>query len=82
MALSGGPYTLAPGFYWVALLTNGTTAPTFARIGNPVSQSLPDLNGTVSGARSVTNGTGTTLPASITPASNVRSATFWWVGLS
>lgn len=82
MALAGGPYTLAPGFYWVALLANGTTAPSFLRMPTPFSASSANLGQSVTGSRCATNGTGTSLPSSITPSSNTNAGQIWWAGLS
>lgn len=82
MALSGGPYALAAGFYWVALLANGTTAPSFLRMTTPQSASAPNLGMSVTGSRCATNGTGTSLPSSITPSSNANAGQIWWAGLS
>ena len=65
-------------FVWVAFLFNAGTAPTLLR-GSTFSTS-PSVNLTAATGRAVVNGTGlTTLPASITPASNTftGNATFW-----
>jgi hypothetical protein len=81
-ALAGGPYPLAAGYYWVALLCNGTTAPTFLR---GISQASSFVNGAlgVSAARYATNGTAqTSLPATITPSSNALLGVTYWAGLS
>jgi len=82
MPLVGGPYDLAPGFYWVALLANGTTAPTFLRMPTPFSSSSADLGQSVTASRCATNGTGTTLPSSVTPSSNTNAGQLWWAGVS
>lgn len=82
MALSGGPYNLDAGYYWVALLTNGGTSPTFLRIPTPNSSAVPNMGNAAAAFRSATNGTGTTLPSSITPASNAAAGQVWWVALS
>jgi peptidoglycan/xylan/chitin deacetylase (PgdA/CDA1 family) len=81
MALSGGPYSLSAGFYWVAILYNGSgTAPTFGRLNN--NQAAQAQAG-VSAAnyRWATNGTGTSL-SGITPSSNVSSPIEFWAGIS
>jgi hypothetical protein len=80
MALSGGPYTISSGTYWVALLSNGTTPATFARWGAATSN-LTNL-GAGTNSRSATNGTGTSLPSSVTLASNSSNNTMYWVALS
>jgi hypothetical protein len=81
-ALSG-PQALGPGFYWVALLFNGTTPPTVASAANNLVNANTGL--TAATYRWATNGTGTTaLPATITPSSNGvgSGAVAYWVGVS
>lgn len=69
MALTS-PYSNAPpGKYYVALVSNGTTPPSF-RSSAP-SGVLANAGLAAASLRFSTNGTGTTLPGSITPASNV-----------
>ena len=83
MALTGGPFTLAPGYYWVAFFSNGTTAPAFGKNNNALDATL--YNGTTTAARNrfATNGTATTaLAGSITPGSNVSLNTPFWAGLT
>ena len=78
-----GPQSLGPGFYWVALLFNGTTPPVVASAANNLTNSNTGL--TAAFYRWATNGTGTTaLPATITPSSNGTGsgAVAYWVGLS
>lgn len=77
----GGPFNLSAGFYWIAILANGVTGLTFGRSrSNNLSSAL--VNGFLSAnvGRWVTNGTGTSLPATITPGSNALSQLTWWVG--
>jgi len=77
------PVSLGPGFYWTALMFNGTTPPTVATAPNSLTNANTGL--TAAFYRWATNGTGTTaLPASITPASNVLTsgAVAYWVGVS
>jgi hypothetical protein len=83
MALTGGPYSLAAGFYWVALLSNESagSTPTVLRASN-ASTSGVEVGYTVATARAATNGAGTTLPGSITPASNAFFGSILWVALS
>lgn len=81
MALAGGPYTLAPGYYWVALVANGTTPPVFFYNQNS-NAALANAGTSVSAARWAANGTGTTLPPAITPASNTLSQITLWAALS
>jgi hypothetical protein len=69
MALTSA-YTNAPaGTYYVAILSNGTTPPVFRL--SAASGALPNAGLTGAALRFATNGTGTTLPSSITPSSNV-----------
>lgn len=81
MALAGGPFTLNPGAYWIAWTSNGSTPPQILRSqalnGTLYNGSLP-----ASQYRYATNGTGTTLPATITPASNAVGLVAWWAALS
>ena len=77
------PVPLGPGFYWAALMFNGTTPPVVATAPN----NLTNANAGLSAAsyRWATNGTGTTaLPASVTPSSNGTGsgAVAYWVGVS
>jgi hypothetical protein len=78
-----GPVVLGPGFYWAALLFNGTTPPVVATAPNSLVNANTGL--TAAFYRWATNGTGTTaLPASVTPASNGvgSGAVAYWVGVS
>jgi hypothetical protein len=77
------PQAVVPGMYYVAVVSNGTTPPSLAR-GTQVSISLANAaNLTAAAARWATNGTGTTLPSSLTMASNVTSnAANVWLGAS
>lgn len=82
-ALSGGPYTLTQGAYWVAIMSNGTTRPTFSRNASNLSGAL--YNGLLANAslRFATNGTGTTaLPSLITPSSNSSLNVPYWLALA
>lgn len=83
MPLSGGPYPLAAGRYWVAVLGTGTALPALLRVQAPATALSVDLGGPVTTARSAVNGTGlTALPAQISPAANAHSGQMWWAGLS
>jgi hypothetical protein len=82
-SLVGGPFNLTQGYYWVAIMSNGTTRPTFGRNSGSLSGAL--YNGLLSNAtlRFATNGTGTTaLPSSITPSSNVSNNVPYWFALA
>lgn len=78
------PALCAPGFYWVALLFNGTTPPTVSTAANSATNSNTGLS--AAAYRFAANGTGTTLPASITPSSNsqvaANGAIPFWAGVS
>jgi len=84
-ALQGGPFTVggpgSGGFIWVAILWNGTTAPTFLRTGN---LDPGCANGTLSAAQSrygsVLSGL-TSLPASVTPSSITQLACELWAAI-
>ena len=83
MALSGGPYTLPAGFYWVVILVNesGGTIPSFLRASAGESSGLLNIGTSASSARWATNGTGTAL-ASVTPSANTNINVPYWAGLS
>lgn len=81
MALTAS-YLAAQGFYWVALLSNGTTAPQFVRA--PTSTSgLNNLGATVATAFSGTFGAAqTTTPASITPGTIALNPVTYFAAVS
>ncbi len=80
MALSGGPYTLAAGSYYGALLSVGTTPATF-QTGHATSSSTLNIGLTI--GRYLTSGSGlTSLPSSVTLASASASFRAWWFALS
>lgn len=84
MALTS-PYSSAPaGVYWLAFVTNGSGLPQFARCNaTGSSTSTVNVGLTASTARYATNGTtSTTLPSSITAASNANSTPSWWGAFS
>jgi peptidoglycan/xylan/chitin deacetylase (PgdA/CDA1 family) len=63
------PYANAPpGMYYVALLSNGTTAPTFRTTASTIAIANAGLSG--ASLRYASNGSGTTLPGSLTLSSN------------
>jgi hypothetical protein len=82
-ALSGGPYALLPGFYWVGILSNWTTtAPGFGRAQNFNSTIANFGVGSGALARFATvSGTGTSL-ASFTPSASTVSGAAFWVALT
>lgn len=71
------PQVVTPGLYWIGLVFNATTAPTLLRT-NGALQGLNNVNLTTSTKRFATNSTTqTTLPSSVTPASNADTFAFW-----
>jgi hypothetical protein len=76
------PYNAPAGQYWMAMVFNGTTKPTLASAVSP--STYGHLTSAASAYRFAVNGTGqTTLPASITPSSNVTTGAFtYWAGVS
>jgi hypothetical protein len=91
VAVTNGPQSgtlsvaqsVAAGSYWACLLVNAATPPTIAR-GGGLSQAGNNVNLTAASFRFAVNGTGlTTIPASITPASNTTTgALALWMGVS
>lgn len=81
--MTGGPFFLTPdiGGVWVSAVSNGTTPPTWGRGPNFNAAAANGLL-TPATARFATNGTGTSLPASITPSANVFIQQALWAGLS
>lgn len=75
MALAGGPFTLQPGNYWVALLANGTTAPTF--LAGSLALAEANAGFTAATARGAFSGSGKTALASLTPSANTFYDTIW-----
>lgn len=76
MALTGGPFTVAAGFFYVALYSNGTTRPSMARTGNNIG----GMNGLLSAANSrwasANTGLTTALPATL-GAFTATNLAFW-----
>lgn len=84
IALTGAPFSLTTGFYWVAVLSVGTTPITVSRSG-PTGSVASTINaGLVAGtAIAATAATGqTSLPASFTPSSNTLNNVAFWCALS
>ena len=78
MALTGGPFSCAPGYYYVVLMANGTTRPAFLRAtGNAHNANLAAAS-----SRWATADTGrtTTLPATL--GAFTAAANPYWVALS
>jgi hypothetical protein len=78
MALTGGPFTLQPGYYYVVLMANGTTRPAFLRAtGNAHNANLAAAS---SRWASADTGRTTTLPATL--GAFTATANPYWVALS
>lgn len=78
------PVAVTPGFYYIAILTNGATGISIAREAN-LDATLVNINLTPATLRWSAGGTGltglTSLPASITMADRAASMLTVWVGL-
>lgn len=74
------PYSAAAGYYYVAILCNGTTPPTFVRAGNTAGVNV----GLTAGShRFCTSGTSqTAMPAAITMGSAAAAAQAIWAAVS
>lgn len=81
-ALVGGPFNVSAGYFWIALVSNATTRPLFGKNNNALSSALYNGLLTAANLRFATNGTGTSLPASITPASNTGTNLPLWLALT
>lgn len=78
MALSGGPFSCAPGVYYVVLMANGTTRPAFLRAtGNAHNVNLAAAS---SRWASADTGRTTSLPATL--GAFTATANPYWVALS
>lgn len=80
MALTGGPFTVAAGFFYVALYSNGTTRPSMGRLGNNIG----GMNGLLSAANSrwasANTGLTTALPATLGALTATNIA--YWAAVS
>lgn len=79
MALSGGPYAVAAGFFYVSVFANATTRPAFARAGN-----FAIVNGLLSTANSkwATADTGRTTTMPATMGAFTAAVVAYWAGVS
>lgn len=75
------PQTLSPGRYWVGFVFNAATPPSLGR-GGDINATLVNAGQAASAYRAATNGTGTVLPVSVTPGSNVAYTRALWCALS
>lgn len=74
--------SVTPGFYWVGLLLNGTTMPTFVRASGAV-QGLGNGPSATATKRFAQYGTGlTALPSALTLANLTNPVLTFWVGVS
>lgn len=80
MALTA-PYAASAGYYYVAIVVNGTSSPLF---GAKTNLGAAVINGAspANSSRFATNGTGTSLPATLTLGSNVAVDEAFWVALT
>lgn len=81
IALTGGPFVLAPGTYYVAILSNGGTPIAIPR-ETSLASNVINLNLTVATARSASLAGQTALPGSITPGSRAFDTNSYWVAIS
>jgi len=84
MALTGGPFLIQPGFYWVLALAVGTTPPTWGKmVSSGFSNTTSNPNTGVTAARWATGATAqTTLPASFTPSTLALAGQQFFAGVS
>lgn len=76
------PQAVAPGAYYVAIVSNAGTTPSFCR-GSAITASVPNAKLTATNGRFTTGPAAqTTLPASIVMASRTLTANALWVAVS
>jgi len=81
MALTA-PVAVTAGYFYVAILTNAGTSPSFAR-GSALVATIPNANLTATDARFATGPAGqTTMPVSVTMASRTLSGNALWAAVS
>lgn len=82
MALTAPFAVTTPDFYYVAIVCNATTTPSFAR-GSALTASIPNAKLTTTNGRFLTGPAAqTSLPASVTPASRTLTANALWSAVS
>ena len=82
MALTAPVVVSTPGLYYVAILSNAGTTPSFAR-GSALTASIVNVKLTAATGRFTVGPTvQTSLPASITMASRTLAGNALWVGIS
>ena len=87
-AQTAGSLNLTPGLYWVALLGNGSTMPSFSALNASQNVAIPVMNGhaAATAARYATNNGGgsgyTALTTLFTPSSNsLAQIGGWWAAI-
>jgi len=81
-AQSAGSLVLQPGRYYIAILANGGTMPSFESASN-VLTGWANGNLSAASARYGTNGSSlTSLPASFTPSSTTLTSVAWWAAIA
>jgi hypothetical protein len=81
MALSGGPYSVAPGNYFVGFWYNGTTSPAWGR-GGGVSSVMANAGVSSPNLFFGSANTGLTTTAPNPMGAQTAQANAWWVALS
>ena len=79
MALSGGPFSVSAGYYYVAVWFNGTTGPAFSRTQGT---SLINVGLAATASRWGTANTGTTTTAPSTLGTIAAASNSYWAALS
>ena len=79
--LTGGPFSVPPGFVWAAFTFNGTTGPSFARAG-AVTSGISNIGFVNTAARYASATGGTILPSSLTLSSNALQTIEYWAAIS
>lgn len=81
MALTA-PVAVNPGYFYVAIVSNAGTTPSFAR-GSALTASIPNAKLTTTDGRFLTGPAAqTSLPASVTPATRTLTANALWSAVS
>lgn len=78
MALSGGPYTLDPGYYYIVFMSNGTTRPAFIR----ATANAQNVNVSGNSLRFSSANTGITTAMPATLGTLTATANPYWAALS
>lgn len=81
IALTGGPFSIPAGTYYVAVLSNGTTPISIPR-ETSLAANIINLDLPVASARSASLAGQTTMPVSITPGSRSFDMNSYWAAIS